>query len=87
MTLQAPPNVGPVLADDLQKAGIEKLEAVRQAGECEVLLHIRARADGAACPHRFEALAGAAAGVKKSALPPEKKAELKLWFSTLKSKN
>ena len=30
-----------------------------------------------------EALAGAAAGVKKSLLPPERKAELKRWFKGL----
>ena len=30
-----------------------------------------------------EALAGAAAGVRKSLLPPERKAELKAWFRTL----
>lgn len=57
MTLQALPSIGPVQADDLQKAGIEKPEALRQAGECEVLLRIRARADGTACLHRLEALA------------------------------
>lgn len=87
MGLQDLPNVGPVLAENLQKVGIETPEALRQAGEYEAFLRIRTQVDSGACLHQLEALAGAAAGVKKSTLPPEKKAELKAWFNALKSKN
>ena len=46
-------------------------------------MRIRAQADPTACLHKLEALAGAAADVKESLLPPERKAELKRWFKGL----
>ena len=46
-------------------------------------MRIRAQVDPAACLHQLEALAGAAEGVKKSLLPPERKAELKAWYRGL----
>ena len=60
-------------------------EELRGIGEYEAFLRVRTRVDGGACLHQLEAIAGAAAGVKKSALPPEKKAELKAWFRTIKN--
>ena len=77
------PNIGPKLADHLLQAGIETPDQLRQAGAEEAFLRIRARADASACLHELEALAGAAAGVRKSLLPPERKAELKSWFRAL----
>lgn len=75
------PNIGPKLAERLTRAGIETPDQLRQAGAEDAFLRIRA--DAGACLHALEALAGAAAGVPKSLLPPERKAELKAWFSTL----
>ena len=77
------PNIGPKLAERLTRAGIETPDQLRQAGAEEAFLRIRAQVDAAACLHELEALAGAAAGVRKSLLPPERKAELKAWFRTL----
>lgn len=77
------PNIGPKLAEHLKLAGIETPDQLRQTGAEEAFLRIRARADSTACLHELEALAGAAAGVRKSLLPPERKAELKAWFRTL----
>ena len=85
MELTELPNIGPVLAENLRRAGIETPEELRGIGEYEAFLRVRARVDGGACLHQLEAIAGAAAGVKKSALPPEKKAELKAWFHTIKN--
>ena len=77
------PNIGPVLAGNLEKAGIETPDQLRELGAEEAFLRIRTRVDPTACLHQLEALAGAAVGVRKSLLPPERKAELKAWFRGL----
>lgn len=77
------PNIGPVLAGNLEKAGVETPDRLREIGAEEAFLRIRTRVDSTACLHQLEALAGAAAGVRKSLLPPERKAELKAWFRSL----
>ncbi|MBD5169201.1 MAG: TfoX/Sxy family protein [Oscillibacter sp.] len=77
------PNIGPKLAGHLTKAGVETPEQLRQMGAEEAFLRIRAQADPTACLHELEALAGAVEGVRKSLLPPERKAELKNWFRGL----
>lgn len=77
------PNIGPKLAEHLAGAGVETPDRLREIGAEEAFLRIRARVDAEACLHELEALAGAAAGVRKSLLPPERKAELKAWFRAL----
>ena len=77
------PNIGPVLAGNLEKAGIETPDRLWELGAEEAFLRIRTRVDSTACLHQLEALAGAAAGIRKSLLPQERKAELKAWFRSL----
>lgn len=77
------PNIGPKLAEHLLRAGIESPEQLRETGAEEAFLRIRTQVDSTACLHELEALAGAAAGVRKSLLPPERKAELINWFRSL----
>ena len=77
------PNIGPRLSEHLTQAGIETPDQLRQAGAEEAFLRIRTQVDATACLHELEALAGAVAGVRKSLLPPERKAELKAWFRAL----
>lgn len=77
------PNIGPKLAEHLEKAGIETPEQLRRMGAEEAFLRIRTQVDSTACLHELEALAGAAAGMRKSLLSPERKAELKAWFRSL----
>lgn len=77
------PNIGPVLAGNLERIGVTGPEQLRTLGAEEAFLRIRGQVDQNACLHQLEALAGAAEGIKKSQLPPEKKAELKAWFRTL----
>jgi len=77
------PNIGSVLARHLQTAGIETPEALHEAGAEGAFLRIRALSNADACLHELEALAGAVEGVRKSALPPERKAELRAWFRAL----
>ena len=62
------PNIGPKL---------------RELGAETAFLRIRTQVDSTACLHQLEALAGAAEGVRKSLLPPERKTELKDWFRSL----
>ena len=73
------PNIGPKLAGHLEQAGLSTPEAVREVGAEAAFLRIRSQADASACLHELEALAGAVEGVRKSLLPPERKAELKAW--------
>ena len=77
------PNIGPVLAGNLEKAGIEAPDRLRELGAEDAFLRIRAQVDASACLHQLEALAGAVEGVRKSLLSPERKAELRTWFRSL----
>ena len=77
------PNIGPKLAENLEKAGIETPDQLRELGAEEAFLRIRTQVDETACLHQLEALAGAAEGVRKGLRPSERKAELKSWFRSL----
>ena len=77
------PNIGPKLAENLKKIGVTTPEELRALGAEEAFLRIRAQVDPTACLHQLEALAGAVEGIKKSLLPPERKAELKAWHRKL----
>lgn len=77
------PNIGPKVAENLEKIGITTPEQLREMGAEEAFLRIRARVDSTACLHQLEALAGAVEGVKKSLLTSERKAELKEWHRKL----
>lgn len=81
--LTALPNIGPVLAENLRRAGIETPEQLRALGSREALVRIRAQVDPGACLHQLQALEGAVQGVKKSALSPACKAELKRFHNSL----
>lgn len=78
------PNIGPVLAKNLQAVGVETPEALRTIGAEEAWLCIRLKVDSGACLHQLQALAGAAAGISKKELSPERKAELKAFFDSHK---
>lgn len=78
------PNIGPKLAENLQKIGVTTLKQFQTLGAEEAFLRIRAQVDPTACLHQLEALAGAEAGIKKSLLPPERKAQLKTWYQRLR---
>lgn len=77
------PNIGPKLAENLEKIGVADPGQLRALGAEGAFLRIRAQVDPTACLHKLEALAGAVEGVKKSLLPPERKAELKTWYRGL----
>ncbi len=83
MQLADLPNIGPVLAENLRRAGIKTPEEFRTVGTCEAFLRIRTQVDPRACFHQLTALAGAEAGVPKKVLSPERKAELRCFFNKL----
>ena len=83
MTLTGLPNVGPKLAENLRRVGLETPEDFRAVGAWEAFLRIRAQVDPTACFHQLTALAGAELGVPKKAVPEEKKAELRAFFDSL----
>lgn len=84
MELTELPNIGPVLAENLKKVGIETPEKLRKAGTYDAFMRIRTQVDSGACLHQLEAIEGAVEGVKKSTLSPEKKAELRTFHKNLK---
>ena len=73
------PNIGSTVERQLEQAGIGTAEALRQLGSREAWLRIQA-IDESACIHRLLALEGAIQGVKKTLLPPERRAELKAFY-------
>lgn len=67
MELTDLPNIGPVLAGNLKKIGVDTPEQLRELGAEGAFLKIRGQVDPGACLHQLEALAGAEAGVQKPA--------------------
>ena len=83
MELTDLPNIGPKLAENLRRVGLETPEDFRAAGAKEAFLRIRAQVDPTACFHQLTALAGAELGIPKKMLPPERKAALRDFFDRL----
>lgn len=83
MKLTELPNIGPVLAGNLQSVGVETPEQLREIGACDAFIRIRAQVDPTACFHQLTALAGAERGVRKTALTPEEKNKLRTFFESL----
>ncbi len=83
MTLTDLPNIGPKLAENLRRVGLETPDAFRTAGARDAFLRIRAQVDPTACFHQLTALAGAELGIPKKALPQEQKTELRAFFDSL----
>ena len=85
MELTGLANIGTVLAENLRRVGITSAEELRAAGACEAWLRIRTQVDPGACFHQLTALAGAEMGLPKKELPPERKAELRVFFDRAKT--
>ena len=73
------PNIG----KELNEVGIMTADELKRLGAQQAWLKIRA-VDPSACLHRLTALEGAIQGIKKAELSPDKKAELKDFFSIYK---
>ena len=77
------PNLGKELERQLNEVGITTADQLIALGAQQAWLKIRA-VDPSACIHRLYALEGAIQGIKKSELSPDKKAELKDFYSFYK---
>lgn len=77
------PNQGKELERQLNEVGITTADQLIALGAQQAWLKIRA-VDPSACIHRLYALEGAIQGIKKSELSPDKKAELKDFYSFYK---
>lgn len=74
-------NIGPVVEQQLNRAGITTLAQLQEAGAEEAWLRIQ-QFDPSACIHRLLGLEGAIQGVKKALLPQERKAELRAFYNS-----
>ena len=77
------PNIGKELERQLNEVGIMTADELKELGAQQAWLKIRA-VYPSACLHRLIALEGAVEGIKKTELSPDKKAELKDFFSVYK---
>ena len=73
------PNIGPEVERQLHEAGVTTAAELRALGAEDAWLRIQ-RHDPSACIHRLLALEDAIQGVKKTLLPPERRAELKAFY-------
>lgn len=81
--LQKLPNLGPVVESQLNQVKIETYEQLKAIGSQQAWVKIKA-IDESACYNRLLALEGAIQKIKKKDLDPEKKAELKEFYSSFK---
>ncbi|MHB9925935.1 TfoX/Sxy family protein [Clostridium botulinum] len=79
------PNIGKEVESQLNKVGIFSYDELKDIGTEQAWLKIQ-EIDSSACIHRLLALEGAIQGVKKIALPQERKAELKDFYNWHKCK-
>lgn len=73
------PNIGKVVEEQLNVAGIFTYDELKATGVEKAWLKIQEN-DSSACIHRLLALEGAIHGVKKTELPQDRKDELKKFY-------
>jgi DNA transformation protein len=78
--LEALPNIGPVVAARLRKAGIASAEQLLSLGAERAFLQLRAALPEDACLSTLYGLAGAVDGVSDRALPPRRREQLRELF-------
>ena len=81
--LQTLPNIGPELASQLRRAGIDSVDQLHELGTEQAFIRLKTIFPDA-CIHRLQAIEGAIRGARKHQLPPERKAELTAFFRQLK---
>ncbi|KOR24911.1 TfoX/Sxy family protein [Clostridium sp. L74] len=79
------PNIGKEVEGQLNKVGIFSYDELKDIGTEQAWLKIQ-EIDSSACIHRLLALEGAIQDVKKTALPQERKVELKDFYNWHKCK-
>lgn len=81
--LSSLPNIGEVVEKQLNQVNITTYEQLKEIVSKQAWLKIKS-IDASACINRLYSLEGAILKIKKSQLLPEKKAELKEFYSTFK---
>lgn len=79
------PNIGEDTARQLEEAGIDSPEKLREVGSEQAWLRLLAR-DPSACVQRMYGLEGAVRGIRKSELSEADKARLKAFVNQAKGK-
>lgn len=79
------PNIGIEVERQLNKVGISTFDELKDIGAEQAWLKIQ-EIDASACIHRLLALEGAIQGVRKTALPQERRTELKDFYNLHKDK-
>jgi DNA transformation protein len=79
------PNIGAEVERQLNEVGIFTYDELKDIGAEKAWLKIQ-EIDVSACIHRLLALEGAIHGIKKTALPQERKADLKEFYNFHKIK-
>lgn len=77
------PNIGSVVEQQLNQAGVTTFEQLKELGSKQAWLKIRAF-DDSACIMRLYGLEGAIQGIPKKLLSEDKKAELKEFYNQFK---
>lgn len=77
------PNIGKVLAEKLEQAGVSCIEEFKLLGAENAFLRVRI-IDTSACIDHLYALEGAIQGIRWHNLSPERKQELKEFFNKCK---
>jgi DNA transformation protein and related proteins len=85
MDLQNLPNIGKVLANNLNAVGVHTPEQLRQLGCKDAFIRIRATVDPGACLHMLYGLQGAIDGVPDNRLSDEIKEELRRFYRNLQT--
>lgn len=83
MNLTDLPNVGRVLAGNLEAVGVHTPEQLKQLGAKKAFILIRAKVDSGACLHMLYGLQGAIEGVPDSQLSDATKDDLSRFFLDL----
>jgi len=79
------PNIGKEVESQLNNVGIFTYDELKDIGAEQAWLKIQ-EIDASACIHRLLALEGAIHGVKKTALPQQRKDDLKDFYNWHKGK-
>ena len=73
------PNIGPVLAEKLNKIGITTFDDLATVGSVEAVIRI-GQTDRSACYNMLYALEGAIRGVRWHLIPKDERAQLRAEF-------
>ncbi len=78
------PNIGPTLAVELNKIGIQSFDDLEKMGSVTAVTAI-GQTDRSACYNMLYALEGAIRGIRWHAIPKEERAKLKAEFDQVKT--